>query len=183
MMPVRLCFENKKILSFTYTKEKNVQQSVWILIFSTLFLWYTVCLLFIMQMNITFRRFKKNLAQPQLPNPRIARNETLSIHLLNKSWLLLQKNAFIPKWYHFVDTTFVDMLICVTFHSQRMFTETSFSSVLSHISICLIILPIRFYVGSSGHCKKLSIQSLITDKFIYPFRVMFVVASQLIWVL
>ena len=34
MMPVRLCFENKNyILSFSYTKETKLQQSVWILIF------------------------------------------------------------------------------------------------------------------------------------------------------
>ena len=39
-----------------------------------------------------------------------------------------------PKWYHFVDTKFVDILICETFHSQTMFAETSFSSVLSHTS-------------------------------------------------
>ena len=50
MMPVlRLGFENKNILSFSYTKEEKIQQSVWILIFSTLFWWYTVCLHFIMQ--------------------------------------------------------------------------------------------------------------------------------------
>ena len=39
----------------------------------------------------------------------MARNETLSIHLLNKSLLPLQKNAFIPKWYHFKDTALVDI--------------------------------------------------------------------------
>ena len=33
MMLVRLCFENKKNLSFSYTKEIKLQQSVWILIF------------------------------------------------------------------------------------------------------------------------------------------------------
>ena len=38
---------------------------------------------------------KKKLAE--LPNPEMARNETISIHLLNKSWLPVQKNAFIPK--------------------------------------------------------------------------------------
>ena len=38
MTSVRLCFENKKILLFSYTKEKKkLQKSVWILIFSTLF--------------------------------------------------------------------------------------------------------------------------------------------------
>ena len=61
MMLVRLCFENKKILSFSLTKEKKLQQSVWILIFPTLFWWYTVCLHFIMQINTTYRRFKENL--------------------------------------------------------------------------------------------------------------------------
>ena len=66
------------------------------------------------------------------------------------------------------------MLICETFHSQRMFTETSFSFLLNQIlvqciSIFLIILPIGFYVGSSGYHKKLSIETLITDKFTHPF--------------
>ena len=61
-----------------------------------------------------------------------------------------------------MDTTFVDMLTGETFHSQRMFTETN-SFVLNQIrvyciSVCLIILPIGFYVGSSGYCKKLSIE-------------------------
>ena len=51
MMAVRLCFENKKILSLSYTKEKKLQQSVSILIFSTLFWWHTACLHFIVQMN------------------------------------------------------------------------------------------------------------------------------------
>ena len=42
---------------------EKLQQSVWILIFfSTLFWWYTVCLHYIMQINITFRRFNENLA-------------------------------------------------------------------------------------------------------------------------
>ena len=34
-----------------------------------------------------------------------------------------------------MDTTFADMLICETFHSQRMLTETSFSSALNHILV------------------------------------------------
>ena len=38
MTPVRLCFENKKILSFSYTKEKKLLQSIWILIFFHLIL-------------------------------------------------------------------------------------------------------------------------------------------------
>ena len=37
MTPVRLCFENKKIILFSYTKEKKLQKSVLILIFPTLF--------------------------------------------------------------------------------------------------------------------------------------------------
>ena len=37
------------------------------------------------------------------------------------------------------------------------------------VSICLIILPLGFYVGSSGYCKKLSIETVITDKFTHPF--------------
>ena len=44
-----------------------------------------------------------------------------------------KKIAFIPKWSHFVDTKFIDMLICETFQSQRMFIETSFSSVLNQM--------------------------------------------------
>ena len=32
MMPVRLCFENNKTLSISYTQEKKLQQSVSILI-------------------------------------------------------------------------------------------------------------------------------------------------------
>ena len=72
-----------------------------------------------------------------------------------------------------MDTTFVDMLTGETFHSQRMFTETN-SFVLNQIrvyciSVCLIILPIGFYVGSSGYCKKLSIETLTTNKFTHPF--------------
>ena len=65
------------------------------------------------------------------------------------------------------------MLICETFYSQRMFTETSFSSVLNQIlvkcnSICLIILPVGFYIGSSGYCKNLSIETVIeTNSPIY----------------
>ena len=88
-----------------------------------------------------------------------------------------KKIGFIPKWYHFVDTTFVDsMLICETFHSQRMLNETSFSSVLNHIlvqyiSFCLIILPwcATYIRGSSGYSKKLPTETLITDKFIHLF--------------
>ena len=38
-MPVRLCFENKKILSFSSTQEKTLQR-----------------------INITFKHFKENLA-------------------------------------------------------------------------------------------------------------------------
>ena len=40
---------------------------------------------------MTFKHFKEDLAQ--LPNPKIAPNETLSIHVLNKPWLLLQKSC------------------------------------------------------------------------------------------
>ena len=54
MMPVRLCFENKKIISFSYKKEKKSQQSVWILIFFHLILRYTVCLHLIMQIHTHF---------------------------------------------------------------------------------------------------------------------------------
>ena len=76
-----------------------------------------------------------------------------------------------------MDTTFVDsMLICETFHSQRMLNETSFSSVLNHIlvqyiSFCLIILPwcATYIRGSSGYSKKLPTETLRTDKFIHPF--------------
>ena len=68
------------------------------------------------------------------------------------------------------------MLICETFHSQRMLNETSFSSVLNHIlvqyiSFCLIILPwcATYIRGSSGYSKKLPTETLITDKFIHLF--------------
>ena len=56
-MPVRLCFENKKTLSFSYTSNRFE-----FLFFSTLFL-MVHCLFtshFIMQINITFPRFKEN---------------------------------------------------------------------------------------------------------------------------
>ena len=52
-----------------------------------------------------------------------------------KSASVAKKIAFISKSYHLVDTTFVDMLICETFHSQMMLNETSFSSVLNHILV------------------------------------------------
>ena len=75
-----------------------------------------------------------------------------------------------------MDTRFVDMLICKTFHSRRMLTETSLSSVLKLIlvlciSFCLIILPwcTTYITGSSWYSKKPSTETLITDKFIYPF--------------
>ena len=68
------------------------------------------------------------------------------------------------------------MLICETLRSRRMLTETSFSAVLNHIlpqciSFCLIILPwcTTYIRGSSGYSKKLSTETLITDKFIHPF--------------
>ena len=55
-------------------------------------------------------------------------------------------------------------------------TETSFSSVLNHIivlciSFCLIILPwcTTYTRGSFGYSKKLSTETLITDKFNYSF--------------
>ena len=71
-----------------------------------------------------------------------------------------------------MDTTFFDMLICETFHSQMMLNETRFSSVLNHIlSFCLIILPwcTTFIKGSSGYSKKLPTETLITLKFIHQF--------------
>ena len=59
MMPVRLCFENKNILSISYTKEKNCSKfEFWFFppyFDGTLFT-------FIMQINIAFWRFKENLA-------------------------------------------------------------------------------------------------------------------------
>ena len=60
-MPVRLSFEKKKILLFGYTKEKKK--------YSNRFeFWYfppyfdSRLFVYIMQINITFRRFKENLA-------------------------------------------------------------------------------------------------------------------------
>ena len=41
MMPVRLCFENKKIISFSYKKEKNHSNRCEFWFFSTLF-WGTL---------------------------------------------------------------------------------------------------------------------------------------------
>ena len=49
-----------------------------------------------MQINITFRRFGENLAQ--LPNPKIARNETLSTQILasvTKKLLLFLNDAIL----------------------------------------------------------------------------------------
>ena len=43
------------------------------------------------------------------------------------------------------------------------------NSYLMHQVICLIILSIGFYVGSSGYCKNLSAETLMTDKFTHPF--------------
>ena len=37
-----------------------------------------------------------------------------------------KKIAFSPKWYHFVYTTFVDILICETFHSHSPLYRASF---------------------------------------------------------
>ena len=63
-----------------------------------------------------------------------------------------------------MDTTFVDMLICETFiiHQWSLLRPAS-PLYWTKISICLIILPIGFYEGSSGYCKNLSIKTLITD--------------------
>ena len=54
MMPVRLCFENKKIISLSYKKEKNHSNRCEFWFFSTLFWWYTVCLHLIMQIHTHF---------------------------------------------------------------------------------------------------------------------------------
>ena len=62
MMPVRLCFENKKTLLFSYTQKKNYRNRFEFWFFHLILKVYTVCLHFIMQINITFWRFKENLA-------------------------------------------------------------------------------------------------------------------------
>ena len=103
-------------------------------------------------MQITFGRFKENLAQ--LPNPEMVWNET-SIHLSNKSWLLLQKKfVFISKWYHFKDTTFV-MLICETFHWQRMLLRPASPQYLLDNFFQGSTTYIK---GSTGYSKKLLIE-------------------------
>ena len=76
-----------------------------------------------------------------------------------------------------MDTTFVEMLICETFHSQMMLNETSYSSVLKHS--CLMnqflldnssmMYNWTYIRGSSGYSKKDPTETLITDKFIHPF--------------
>ena len=47
-MPVRLCFENKKIISFSYTKEQNYNNRFELLFFppyfdGTLFVYISLC--------------------------------------------------------------------------------------------------------------------------------------------
>ena len=61
-MPVRLCFEKKKILLFGYIKEKKITAIGLNSDIFHLILIVHCCLHFIMQINITFRRFKENLA-------------------------------------------------------------------------------------------------------------------------
>ena len=61
-MPVRLCFEIKKILSLSYTKEKNYSNRFEFRFSPPYFDGTLVCLHFIMPINTTFWRFKENLA-------------------------------------------------------------------------------------------------------------------------
>ena len=62
MDPVRLCFENKKILSFSYTKKTNSSNQFEFGFFPPYFDGTLFVYRFIMQINITFRRFKESLA-------------------------------------------------------------------------------------------------------------------------
>ena len=106
----------------------------------------------------------------------MVRNETLSIHLLN--WILAsvakQLHLFRPKWYHFVDTIlryanlwnisftkdvyWDQLLLCNEPNSCLMHQYLLDNS--SHGVLCRFI---------SGYCKKLSTETLITDKFTHPF--------------
>ena len=63
-MPVRLCFENKKILSCSYSKEKNIAIGLNSDFFPPNFDGT-------LQIDIIFRGFKENLAK--LPNPKVKR--------------------------------------------------------------------------------------------------------------
>ena len=58
-MLVRLCFENKNTLSFIYTKEKNTAIDLNSDFFQLILM---VHCLFTLQIDITFWRFKENLA-------------------------------------------------------------------------------------------------------------------------
>ena len=90
MMPVRLCFENKKFYDLV-TQRNKITAVALDSDFVHLILMVHCLFTFHYANKYNIWRFKKNLAK--LPNPKIARNETLSIHLLNKSRLLLPKNC------------------------------------------------------------------------------------------
>ena len=61
-MPARLCFENKKTLSYSFTKEKSNSNRFEFGFFPPYFDDTLIVFHFIMQINKTFRRFKENLA-------------------------------------------------------------------------------------------------------------------------